>query len=292
MGPRSAFAALLLLTAWAFPAPGDAAAEGRFTVDHVFELEYAAAPAVSPDGTRVVYVRTRMDRRRDRPVGELWILEPGGAPQPLVTGAGSYGAPRFSPDGSRLAYVAAGDGPPGLVVHWLETGRAFRVADLEYAPGDLAWSPDGTQLAFTLFVPGEPLDLGVAEPHRPEGADWAPAVKVIDDLVYRFDGRGFLKEGAEQVHVVPASGGTPRALTSGEHGFSDPVWSADGATLYVVGNDAPDPELDPVESELYAVAVASGERRAVTERDGPDHSPRVSPDGRRLAWLGYSPGHW
>lgn len=284
---RSGSTALFLLTALGAPATGLAAQPERFTVDHVFELEYAAAPAVSPDGDRVVYVRTRMDRRRDRPVGELWIVEEDGAPQPLVTGPGSYGAPRFSPDGSRLAYVASGEGPPALMVRWLGTDRAFRVADLEHAPRDLAWSPDGTQLAFTLFVPGEPLDLDAKEARRPEGADWAPAVKVIDDVVYRFDGRGFLQEGAEHVHVVPASGGTPRALTAGEHGFSDPAWSADGTTLYVVGNDAPDPELDPIESELYAVDLASGAWTRLTERDGPDHSPRVSPDGRRLAWLGY-----
>jgi acylaminoacyl-peptidase len=55
----------------------------------------------------------------------------------------------------------------------------------------------------------------------------------------------------------------------------------------VVGNDGERPELDPIESEIYAIDVASGERRALTDRDGPDGSPAASPDGRYLAWLGY-----
>ena len=47
-------------------------------------------------------------------------------------------------------------------------------------------------------------------------------------------------------------------MTSGGDGFGAPAWSADGKTLYVVGNDGPRPEMDPIESEIYAVDVATG----------------------------------
>ena len=45
--------------------------------------------------------------------------------------------------------------------------------------------------------------------------------------------------------------------------------------------------MDPIESEIYAVDVATGARRTITDRDGPDRSPVASPDGQTLAWLGY-----
>jgi hypothetical protein len=72
---------------------------------------------------------------------------------------------------------------------------------------------------------------------------------------FRFDGRGFLEEGADQIYVVPSHGGTPLAMTDSSNGFRDPAWSIDGQTLYIVGNEADRPEMDPIESEIYALAL-------------------------------------
>jgi len=48
------------------------------------------------------------------------------------------------------------------------------------------------------------------------------------------------------------------------------------------------PELDPIESELYQVNLDDLSREALSSRDGPDHSPRVSPNGKTIAFLGYN----
>ncbi len=106
-------------------------------------------------------------------------------------------------------------------------------------------------------------------------------------MMFRFNGTGMLDKGSDHVYVVPALGGTPRAVTTGDNGFSSPAWSNDGKTLYVTGNDVPRPDLDPVEAEIYAVDILSLARTAVTTRDGPDVSPMVSPNGRLLAWQGF-----
>jgi dipeptidyl aminopeptidase/acylaminoacyl peptidase len=266
------------------------AADGKrsFSADDVFELEWVRDPQIAPDGSHIVWVRTGYDRMSDRARGSLWITDvASGRSEPLITGTGSYRDASFSPDGSRLLYIASTPEKKELRVRWLASGRETRVALLENSPKQMVWSPDGERIAFTMFTPGDRLDLSREAPRKPDDANWADPVKVIDDLVFRFDGRGFLKKGDDQVYVVPAHGGTPRALTSGGDGFESPEWSADGATLYVVGNDVERPELDPIESEIYAVDVASGERTAITSRDGPDESPVASPDGTHLAWLGY-----
>ncbi|MGB0268112.1 MAG: TolB family protein, partial [Pseudomonadales bacterium] len=279
----------ILLTALALSVTVTTAAEPRpFSADDVFELEWARSPVISPALTEVVWVRTGYDRRSDRPRGALWVTEVAtGASEPLVTGPGSYHSPAFSPDGTRLAYLASEDGKTRLRMRWLASGREAVVADLDSTPRQVRWAPDGTALAFTLFTPGEGLSLSKAKPRKPDDARWADPMRVIDDLVFRFDGRGYLEEGKDQVYVVPAHGGTPQAVTSGGDGFSAPAWSADGETLYVVGNDGPRPEMDPIESEIYAVDIATGARRTITDRDGPDRSPVASPDGQTLAWLGY-----
>jgi dipeptidyl aminopeptidase/acylaminoacyl peptidase len=259
-----------------------------FSADDVFELEWVRSPEIAPDGKHVVWVRSGYNRSADRPSGALWITEVAtGISQPLITGSGSYYSPVFSPDGSRLLYLAAEGGVPELRIHWLESGRETRVAQLEHPPKQVRWAPNGEQLAFAMFTPSKGLDLSRPKPRKPDDADWADPMRVIDDLVFRFDGRGFLEEGADQIYIVPSHGGTPLALTNSSNGFREPVWSADGKKLFVVGNEAARPEMDPIESEIYAIDLASGSLQAITDRDGPDHSPAVAPDGERLAWLGY-----
>ena len=253
----------------------------RFTARDVFSLEWAAGPQVSPDGRHVVYVRTAYNERQDRAVGSLWILDlEADTHRPLVTDRAAS-APRFSPSGDRLAYRAGGD----LRVRYLDDGSDFALAEFIEAPREFAWSPDGRHLAVTAFVPGETPSFATA-PKAPEGAEWSPPVRVFDELVFRRDGQGWLREGAAHLFVVPAEGGEPRQITHGTRGYTTPVW-LDARTVLVTGNDAPDAELDPIESEIYAVDIATASRRALTSRDGPDASPAVSPDGSTIAYTGY-----
>jgi hypothetical protein len=59
------------------------------------------------------------------------------------------------------------------------------------------------------------------------------------------------------------------------------------AQLYFTANRKPDWENDPVESEIYALDVAGGQVTALTDRNGPDGNPIVSPDGSKIAYLGF-----
>lgn len=258
----------------------------RFTAERVFDIEYATDPQVSPDGRTIVYVRHSMDRLKDRDTGHLWTIDVNtGAHRPLLDGDRPASSPQWSPDGSRLLYTTATDGKPELRLMHMDTGLTYPLAQFERAPSGAVWSPDGTQIAFTMFVPGE-TPAFATPPKQPEGAEWSPPVKVIDDLTFRFDGAGYLKDGANQVFVLPADGGTPRQVTHGDAPMNDPEW-LDNDTLLVTGNLADDREMDPIESEIYAVELSDLSIRPLTSRDGPDFAPAVSPDGSRIAYLGH-----
>jgi acylaminoacyl-peptidase len=186
-----------------------------------------------------------------------------------------------------LAWINAREGSAQLWVRWMDSGQNAELTQLTEAPSALSWSPDGSRLAFVMRVPAESEPLATLPP-APEGATWAPPAKLIDRLLYRFDGAGYVDPGYDHVFVLPAEGGTPRQVTQGafDHGGA-PIWSADGRALYVVSNRREDWEYDPVESEIYRIEVDSGEAVALTDRDGPDASPALSPDGRTLAYLGF-----
>src|SRR5271169_1678532 len=181
----------------------------------VFRVQVASDPQISPDGKRIVYVRQSAEVSSDRRVSNLWIVNfDGSEHRPLTTGTFSDTSPRWSPDATRLAFVSDRDGKSQLYVRWMDSGQTAKITDLENAPAGISWSPDGRQVAFTSLVSAAPPKIATL-PAAPEGAKWADAPKVYEDLIYRFNGPGYLKPGYSQVFVVAADGGAPRQLTTG-----------------------------------------------------------------------------
>ena len=171
-------------------------------------------------------------------------------------------SPRWSPDGTRLAYVSAAEGSPQLYVRWMDSGQTALLTNLVQAPGAIAWSPDGKSIAFTQLVPAKKPPLATP-PEKPEGAQWAPPVKVIDSVVYRADGEGYLESGYQHVFVVSAEGGTPRQLTEGEFNDDGPLsFTPDSKRIVFSANRGADWERDPQESEVFTVDIATAEAHA------------------------------
>jgi dipeptidyl aminopeptidase/acylaminoacyl peptidase len=254
----------------------------------VFQLEYADDVQISPDGSRIVYVRVSHDIMTDRARRNLWIVDASGNNnRPLRSEAKNFSSPRWSPDGTRIAYVSAAEGSPQLYVRWMDSGQTALLTNLVEAPDAIAWSPDGKAIAFTQLVPVNKPPLATP-PEKPEGAQWAPPVKIIDSVIYRADGAGYLEAGYQHVFIVSSEGGTPRQLTEGEFNDNGPLsFTPDGKSLVFSANRGPDWERDPQESDVFSVDVASGKLAQLTTRDGPDNSPVVSPDGRKIAYLGF-----
>jgi acylaminoacyl-peptidase len=269
-------------------ATAHAAPEARFSASDIFELEYASDPQIAPDGRQVVYVRQSNDIMTDSTKSNLWMVSSdGGNHRPLLSGRENYSSPRWSPDGTRIAYLSDAEGSQQLYVRWMDTGQTALVTNLQKSPQALTWSPDGQTIAFSMQVPAESEPLA-KPPTKPKGAEWAEPVKVIESVFYRSDGSGYLEAGHTHVFVVPADGGTPRQLTEGNFNHGGPLsFTPDGSAIVFSANRQQDWELDPRESEIYSIALDSGELRQLTDRDGPDGQPVVSPNGRYIAYVGF-----
>ena len=255
----------------------------------LFALQLATDPQIRPDGREIAYVRVSFDVMTDRGRQSIWLIDAeSGEQRPLVTAAGSHSQPRWSPSGDRIAYVSTAEGGrPQLFVRWLGTGQTAKLADLTEGPGNLRWSPDGKWIAFTMLALDEKAKLGEAPP-KPEGADWAPPLELITKMVYRSDNAGYLKPGYTHIYVVSADGGAPRQLTFGAFDEDGPVaWTPDGKYVVITGNRHENSEREPVNSEVYRVALADGAIEELTKRNGPDRAADVSPDGKSIAYLGY-----
>ncbi len=275
-------------------------AEGRekqpLRVADFLDWEGVANAQISPDGSQVVYTRRWVNRIKDRWESDLWLIGSDGSKNRRLTeGSGAL----WSPDGSRLAFVREAE-PEGaqIFVRWMDDeGAVSQVTRLDQSPENLRWSPDGESIAFTMLVEEKP-SWKIEMPSPPKGAKWTEEPRIVESTHYRQDRRGFMKNGWVHLFVVTADGGTPRQLTDGAwHVGARPVgldygvgidWTPDGSEIVFDALRDEDADRRYRESHLYAVDVASGEIRQVTEQRGPWGGPVVSPDGRSIAFAGFA----
>ncbi len=254
----------------------------------VFELEYASDPQISPDGKSVVYVRRGMDIMNDRHFGRLWILNSDGSEHRKLTSREvNESNPRWSPSGDRIAFSSSTDEGSELYIYWIKSGQFARISQLPSSPSGISWSPDGKSIAFSMKIE-EKNPVMVSAPPKPKGAKWADAPRVTTRLKHEQDGAGYISPGYGQYFIIPAEGGSPKQITSGEfHHRGTPAWSRDGKFLFFSTNRNERWEFEFRNSEIYRVDVLTGKIDALTDRDGPDGGMVVSPDNSKIAYTGY-----
>jgi dipeptidyl aminopeptidase/acylaminoacyl peptidase len=291
MVTRTFLVALLLAPALAAAQPNN----DRLTLDLYLEYETVSDPQLSPDGTQIVYTRQGTDKVNDRRSSALWIMNADGSKNRfLVEGSNA----RWAPTGDRILYTAPGK-PHGtqVFVRWMDAeGATSQITHVEQTPSAPSWSPDGKQIAFGMLVE-EKNSWPIAMPKAPEGAKWVESPRIVERLKFRQDRVGFIDNGYHHLFVVPSGGGTARQLTSGNFDDIQPFagggasleWTPDSRTILFSAVRTEDAEYQVAlrESNIYAVDVAGGEPRQLTTRKGPDSGPVVSPDGSRVAYVGF-----
>jgi dipeptidyl aminopeptidase/acylaminoacyl peptidase len=286
MKPVTRLLCILVLLAFVLPARSQ---DRPLEYMDVFDLQYASDPQIHPEGEWIVYRRMGFDVLKDRAEGDLWMLRADGSShQKLTSREVNESSPRWSPNGDRLAFVSGTEEGSEIYVYWLDSGKYARISQLPASPSSLSWSPDGRQLAFTMTVPAEAPVIAKL-PRKPKDAQWAGPARITDRLYHEADGRGYIPPGFSHIFVMPSEGGAARQVTSGDFQHRGPLsWSPEGNRIYFSTNRAEDWEYDFRNSEVYALDPANGSVEALTDSPGPDREPVASPDGKYIAYLGYT----
>jgi Tol biopolymer transport system component len=105
-----------------------------------------------------------------------------------------------------------------------------------------------------------------------------PAAPTAYELVYEQT-----VDGNQDLYVIPASGGTPRRLTTDPAVDALPRWSRDGREVYFTSNRAGN-------WQIYRVPAAGGTARRVRTNGHREWQVDPSPDGRAIAFLSNAQG--
>ncbi|HEX3913411.1 MAG TPA: S9 family peptidase [Steroidobacteraceae bacterium] len=291
----SILGAVALLCAAAPVSAADASHSGRFTVGDYLDLQSAADPQMSPDGTQVVYTRTMVDKMADTKQTAVWIVGADGQHHRFIAkGSGAV----WSPDGKSIAFLAEGQpkGPQIFVLHLTVPGPATQITWSSEPPANLHWSPDGRQIGYTMMVLNPekwPVDL----PAAPEGAHWASAPRFTERMHYRQDGVGFTERGFRHLFLVAADGGASRQVTTGDWSIGESVYeyiktvdwafTPDGRSAIVTGFKEGDSDRNDQDCYIYSVDLETGAAKRLTSVAGGWRRPAVSPDGKTIAYVGF-----
>jgi TolB protein len=155
-------------------------------------------------------------------------------------------SPNWSADGQWLAYVSFEGRRSSIYVQRVRTGERSRVSARAGINGAPSFSPDGKKLALTLGGTNGNLDI----------------------------------------FVLDLGSNTTTRITDDPAIDTEPVWSADGQSLYFTSDRAGSPQI-------YRVAPRVGERpKRITFGGSYNARPRLSPDGTQLAMVTLDGGHY
>ncbi len=250
-------------------------AQRPFSAADTLALETIGEVAASPDGKTIVFSVSTIDLPANKTISRLIrISAVGGTPELLSSAPEGASSIRWSPNGERLAFIATREKTSAIYTLDIASGKALRVCDyrrsnsfLPHAGNMLAWSPDGKQIAFA----------GTMEPDPPEQDPL-----VVTRILYK-SRTSFSDNRHTHIFVVPANGGEPHALTTGDHDEHSIDWGGDGSQLVFLSNHEPDPDA-LLNYDIFAVTVPGGTVRQITNTPGVEMEPRISPDGYSIAY--------
>lgn len=210
----------------------------------------------------------------------------------VYTADSIWEAPNWSPDGSYLISNHSG-GIYKLMLKPDGTAEPQQLAiPAEYnCNNDKALSPDGKQLAFSATRTGGPGSqvfladadgthlkrMTVDTPSYFHG--WSPDSKTLAFVAQR---KG---SGQYDIYSVPTAGGAETRLTSNVHQDDGPDYSPDGRWIYINSDRTGKQAV----WRLPASGAGANDAKAeMVVNDGlQDWFPHISPDGKRLVYIGY-----
>jgi dipeptidyl aminopeptidase/acylaminoacyl peptidase len=258
------------------------------TPEDYYAFQSLNDPHFSPNGEQVAYVVTVIDRRQNRRFSSIWVtsIDNSSTPRQLTGGNYSSSSPRWSPDGQAIAFVSARPSTsdasetvrPQVWLLSMNGGEPQRITNFKNGAGSFQWSPDGKRLV-CLSRTG-PSD---SRPENRERSD----VRHYTHISYKFNDTGWFDDKHSHLFVVDVASGNSKQITTGDDwDDTDPQWSPDSSRIAFVSNRTGKLLDGDRNTDVFVIPAEGGALTKISDHTEPDNSPRWSPDGKSIAFLG------
>jgi Tol biopolymer transport system component len=244
------------------------APEGKFSIKRIiflllalFLLNGFSAGIVRAENGKIAYAYANA----------IYKMNPDGTNPQQLTAFTDLGyhreySPVWSPDGTKIAFVRytsnhSNEGGGGLNGDTYNTVDVYNIYTIDYNGGnltliktssdflnDLAWSPDGTKLAYV------------------QGGDTTYAG------IYQTCG------GNTYIYTIDAVAGGSSVRLGATAGGIDPSWSRDGTEIFYAVN------TNSENFGIYSVNLSTEEVQRLTYDNYAPADPEISPDGSKIAY--------
>ena len=272
------------------PAPASAQAPRPMALEDLLTAVRVSDPQLSPDGRRVLFVRTTTDPTSGERNADIWMVPADGSapPRPFIESPKTDDSPRFLSNG-RIVFVSTRDGAPQLYVADGE-GRNARADHDRLGAGvqaPIVVSPDGRMVAFVSDAYPRCSDEACNARTRDSVEKDPVKVHALTRLPYRHWNEWW-ESVRHHVFVTDVESGATRDLTPGDYD-SPPHFYEDGAIAFspdsrqlafVSKRGGKDAEMWTTNHDVWTVPVSGGAAKKLTPNPAADMTPVYSPDGR------------
>ncbi|MEM8983940.1 MAG: S9 family peptidase [Pseudomonadota bacterium] len=274
-----------------------------FTAEHLVSIARIGTPAISPDGTMVVYALRTTDLDADKGRYDLWLSSiAGGDARRLTTHEANDTAPAWSPDGRHVLFLSNRGNGTQVWRLPLDGGEAESVTNLPLDVTTFRMSPTADALVVSMSVYLDCADLACTEARLAAKDEANVSAKAYDQLFMRHWDH-WLDERRSQLFSIALSAdgvvdGKPVHLAKLDADIPSRIWggheeyvvSPDGKTLYFAARLRDAIEPTSTNFDIYAVALSQPTKSTnlTADNEASDTAPIISPDGRYLAYKAMS----